>query len=88
MARLGGPPTTGAFDASGVSVCVINRMGREDVGGKPWQAPIPEQNDHGNGAAYPAAPCQNIAPGESGYHLFLWTRAGSKRAGGGFVSAG
>ena len=52
MPRLGGPPTTGAFDAPRISVCVINRMVREDVGGKPWQAPIPEQNDHGNGAAY------------------------------------
>ena len=32
--------------------CVISRMGREDVGGKPWQVPIPEQNDHGNGNAW------------------------------------
>ncbi len=49
---MGGPPTTGAFDASGISSCVINRMGREDVGGKTWQAPIPELNDHGNGAVH------------------------------------
>jgi hypothetical protein len=45
---MGGLPTTGAFDASGVSVRVINRMDREDVRGKPWQAPIPEQDDHEN----------------------------------------
>ena len=65
MTPLGGPPTTEAFDASGMSVCVINRMGREDVGGKRRQDPIPEQNDHRNGAAY-----SNVSNENSQHEVF------------------